>query len=94
MLPRSRCWGLTGSRYPSPKMKRSCRSTLATQRAPLRWWLTETAFLAVLGNSGHPFAKVEERRVEIDPDTPVDGSDLHSRSRTDYALWPRCDRGA
>jgi translocation and assembly module TamA len=29
----------------------------------------EAALLAVLGNSGHPFAKVENRRVEIDKDT-------------------------
>jgi len=29
----------------------------------------ETALLAVLGNSGHPFAKVENRRVEIDKGT-------------------------
>ena len=28
----------------------------------------ETALLAALGNSGHPFAKVENRRVEIDKD--------------------------
>src|SRR5258708_7377153 len=27
---------------------------------------TETALLAALGESGHPFAKVEDRRVEID----------------------------
>jgi translocation and assembly module TamA len=30
---------------------------------------TETALLATLGESGHPFAKVENRRVEIDKDT-------------------------
>src|ERR1700758_2558684 len=30
---------------------------------------TETAMLATLGESGHPFAKVENRRVEIDKDT-------------------------
>jgi translocation and assembly module TamA len=30
---------------------------------------TETALLATLGDSGHPFAKVENRRVEIDKDT-------------------------
>jgi translocation and assembly module TamA len=30
---------------------------------------TETALLAVLGNSGHPFAKVEDRHVEIDKAT-------------------------
>ncbi len=30
---------------------------------------TETALLAALGNSGHPFAKVEDRRVEIDKAT-------------------------
>ena len=30
---------------------------------------TETALLAALGDSGHPFAKVENRRVEIDKDT-------------------------
>jgi translocation and assembly module TamA len=30
---------------------------------------TETALLAALGDSGHPFAKVETRRVEIDRDT-------------------------
>jgi translocation and assembly module TamA len=29
---------------------------------------TETALLAALGDSGHPFAKVENRRVEIDKD--------------------------
>jgi len=29
----------------------------------------ETALLAAFGNSGHPFAKVENRRVEIDKDT-------------------------
>jgi translocation and assembly module TamA len=29
---------------------------------------TETALLAALGNSGHPFAKVEDRRVAIDRD--------------------------
>ena len=29
----------------------------------------ETALLAALGNSGHPFAKVENRRVEIDKGT-------------------------
>ena len=29
---------------------------------------TETALLAALGDSGHPFAKVEDRRVEIDKD--------------------------
>jgi translocation and assembly module TamA len=29
---------------------------------------TETALLAALGDSGHPFAKVESRRVEIDKD--------------------------
>ena len=29
----------------------------------------ETALLATLGDSGHPFAKVENRRVEIDRDT-------------------------
>src|SRR5260370_39372854 len=27
---------------------------------------TETALLAALGNNGHPFAKVEDRRVELD----------------------------
>jgi translocation and assembly module TamA len=27
---------------------------------------TETALLAALGDSGHPFAKVQDRRVEID----------------------------
>ena len=30
---------------------------------------TETALLAALGDSGHPFAKAETRRVEIDKDT-------------------------
>jgi translocation and assembly module TamA len=30
---------------------------------------TETTLLAALGDSGHPFAKVENRRVEIDRDT-------------------------
>jgi translocation and assembly module TamA len=30
---------------------------------------TETALLTVLGDTGHPFAKVENRRVEIDRDT-------------------------
>jgi len=30
---------------------------------------TETALLAALGDSGHPFAKVEDRRVEIDRGT-------------------------
>src|SRR5438132_758382 len=30
---------------------------------------TETALLAALGDTGHPFAKVENRRVEIDRDT-------------------------
>jgi translocation and assembly module TamA len=30
---------------------------------------TETALLVALGDSGHPFAKVENRRVEIDKDT-------------------------
>jgi translocation and assembly module TamA len=30
---------------------------------------TETALLTALGDSGHPFAKVENRRVEIDKDT-------------------------
>jgi len=30
---------------------------------------TETALLAALGDNGHPFAKVETRRVEIDKDT-------------------------
>src|ERR1700730_11870929 len=30
---------------------------------------TETALLGTLGDSGHPFAKVENRRVEIDRDT-------------------------
>src|SRR4029077_4016958 len=30
---------------------------------------TETALLAALGNSGHPFAKVEDRHVEIDKAT-------------------------
>jgi translocation and assembly module TamA len=30
---------------------------------------TETALLVALGDSGHPFAKVETRRVEIDKDT-------------------------
>ena len=30
---------------------------------------TETALLAALGDSGHPFAKVETRGVEIDKDT-------------------------
>jgi translocation and assembly module TamA len=30
---------------------------------------TETALLAALGDSGHPFAKTETRRVEIDKDT-------------------------
>lgn len=30
---------------------------------------TETALLAALGDSGHPFAEVETRRVEIDKDT-------------------------
>src|SRR6516165_252086 len=30
---------------------------------------TEAALLATLGDSGHPFAKVENRRVEIDKDT-------------------------
>ena len=30
---------------------------------------TETALLVALGNRGHPFAKVEDRRVEIDRDT-------------------------
>src|SRR5438874_3778300 len=30
---------------------------------------TETALLAALGDSGHPFAKVANRRVEIDRDT-------------------------
>jgi translocation and assembly module TamA len=31
----------------------------------------ETALLAVLGDSGHPFAKMENRRVEIDRDTQM-----------------------
>src|ERR1700747_1982327 len=30
---------------------------------------TETALVAALGDSGHPFAKIEDRRVEIDRDT-------------------------
>ena len=42
---------------------------------------TETALLAALGDSGHPFAKVEDRRVEIDKSRADDGSDLHARSR-------------
>ena len=30
---------------------------------------TETALVAALGDSGHPFAKAADRRVEIDKDT-------------------------
>ena len=42
---------------------------------------TETALLAALGDSGHPFAKVENRRVEIDKRHADDGRDLHARPR-------------
>jgi translocation and assembly module TamA len=55
---------------------------------------TETALVAALGDSGHPFAKAADRRVEIDKRHPHDGRDLHARPRTGDALRPARDRGA
>jgi translocation and assembly module TamA len=54
---------------------------------------TETALVAAFGNSGHPFAKVDNRKVEIDRNAKM--MDVtHPRPGTGHAFRPSRDLGA